>query len=674
MMKTSVMCQARFCRVALQTASRVQIASRPTLSAPSALAATPRALAASGRPLGGTLLRFYSSEAAPIQENGAGPAPVTKFADLASLGVNEALVRSITQGMRYEDMTDVQSATINAGLDGKDLVAQAKTGTGKTLAFLVPVLQRILLQQPELAYRGRSRARCDDIRAIIISPTRELAEQIAVEAKKLVQNTGIVVQTAVGGTQKDRMLRETQRQGCHLLVGTPGRLHDLLSDPDSGIRAPRLEALVLDEADRMLDVGFNQELQEILKYLPDRAEVPRQTLLFSATIPKNVIGLARTYINPQNFEFVQTIKADEVQTHEKVPQFIAPCKTMANMYPALLELIERETAKAKADPEADPFKAIVFLPTTNSVIFAHGLFERLAYQDKSIPFVIDIHSQLSQSQRTRNAERFRRSESAVLISTDVTARGLDFPNVTHVIQMHLATDRDIYIHRLGRTGRAGKTGQGWLLVSDSEVSLARKRLPGLPIQRSTDLVTATVDAAAGGELPEQFTKVRQAVARLPTHLPEEAYRSLCGNALAGLNGQDMVDGLNDLALHGWGLQEIPTVSASLARNVRARGLRVGPTSSPRSSFRGVGSRGGFDGGDSFDRVFKSGGFGGRGGDDRRSGGFGGRGGGDRRGGGFGGRGGGGGYGSRDRGGYGDRSSGGYGGRDGGRGDGPSASF
>ena len=542
----------------------------------------------------------------------------------------------------------------------------------------MPILQRILQQQPDLAFRGRSRARCDDIRAIIISPTRELAEQIAVEAKKLVQNTGIVVQAAVGGTQKNMMLRETQRRGCHLLVGTPGRLHDLLSDPDSGIQAPNLEALVLDEADRMLDVGFDTELQEILKYLPDRKDVTRQTLLFSATIPKDVIGLARTYIDPTNFEFVQTIKADEVQTHEKVPQFIAPCKSMANIYPALLELIERETAKGNASPDADPFKAIVFLPTTASVVFAHGVFERLAYTDKSLPRAIDIHSKLGQAQRTRHAEEFRRARSAILLSSDVTARGLDFPNVTHVIQLHLAGDRDQYIHRLGRTGRAGKVGQGWLLLSDSEVSVARRRLPGLPIQRSTDLVCSTVDAA-GKDLPEQFEKIRQAVGRLPSHLPAEAYRSMVGNALKGVNNQDIVDGLNEQALHGWGLEEIPPVSASTVRNLgNVRGLRLGQISAAPSHGRGVGSRGGFGGGgsrgfggggDRFDQAFsgrsegRSGGFGGRGGD----GGFGGRdgfrSGGGRdggRSGGFGGRGGGG-FGGRD------------GGRDGGRG-GPAPSF
>lgn len=155
MMKTSILRQARVCRVALQAATRAQIASRPALSAHSALAATPRALAASARPLGGTLLRFYSSEAA-VQDHGAGPAPVTKFADLASLGVNGALVRAVTQGMGYEKMTDVQSATINAGLDGKDLYVARPDPSGYDVWQLANTVPGSRRRKPEPERRWRS--------------------------------------------------------------------------------------------------------------------------------------------------------------------------------------------------------------------------------------------------------------------------------------------------------------------------------------------------------------------------------------------------------------------------------------------------------------------------------------------------------------------------------------
>ncbi|KAK2067505.1 hypothetical protein P8C59_001242 [Phyllachora maydis] len=276
--------------------------------------------------------RLYSSEAEAAGAAKETSAPsderVTRFSDLAKLGVDDSLVTAITQGMGYDTMTDVQTMTINPALAGKDLVAQAKTGTGKTLAFLVPIFQRILQSDPMLAQRGSRRARSDDIRAIIVSPTRELAEQIGVEARKLGKGTGIVVQTAVG-------------------------------DEMSGIAAPRLAALVLDEADRMLDVGFDQELREILRYLPDRDAVPRQTCLFSATIPKDVVKLARSYVDPRNFQFCQTISPDETPTHERIPQHVVTAFGMENMFPALLELLKKEHQDSKTTENALPLKAIV---------------------------------------------------------------------------------------------------------------------------------------------------------------------------------------------------------------------------------------------------------------------------------------------------------------------------
>ncbi len=472
-------------------------------------------------------------------------------------------------------------------------VAQAKTGTGKTLAFLVPIVQRIIAEQPELAKPARGgRARADDIRAIILSPTRELAEQIGAEAMKLCRSTGVVVQTAVGGTQKNEMLRRTRFQGCHLMIATPGRLHDLLSDPTSGIAAPRLAALVLDEADRMLEHGFKMELEDILKYVPSRDEVPRQTLLYSATLPKNVVGLARQFVDPTNFEFVQTVKADEVPTHQKVPQFIVPCHGFENLPPTLLELVRRDIAAAKSDPSKKPFKAIVFLPTTAAVVSYSYMFRRIKYHDRSMPFILDIHSKLTQHSRTRNADQFRNSDSAILFSSDVSARGMDFPNVTHVIQLHLPQDREIYIHRIGRTGRAGKEGVAYTLVSDVEIPSARNRLPGLPIQRCTDFENASIDVSQRPELPPLWQEIQEASQKIPHEVMNDTYRGFLGNAIRDVNRKDIINEVNNLAKYTWGLDGPPTASS--------RG--------DRDDFDGRGGRGGFG-----DRGGR-GGFGGRDGD------------------------------------------------------------
>lgn len=515
--------------------------------------------------------------------------------------------------MKYEDMTSVQSTTIKPALAGKDVVAQAKTGTGKTLAFLVPIIQKILEAQPELAESNvRRRVTADDIRGIIISPTRELAEQIGAEANKLVAGTGIRVQTAVGGTGKREMLQKCRYQGCHILVGTPGRLHDLLSDPHSGIAAPNLQALCLDEADRMLDVGFDAELDTILKLLPNRRDIPRQTLLYSATMPKDVVGLARKYINPTNFEFIQTVRGNETPTHERVPQFIVPCRSFENMPATFLELLRREQQAVRDDPSKLPVKMMVFLPTTASVIAWAYAFRRLAYSDRTVPRVSDIHSKLTQQTRTRAADEFKRAQSAILFSSDVTARGMDFPNVTHVIQIHLPGEREDYIHRIGRTGRAGKEGQAFLLASDNEIPVARRRLPGLPIQRCADFPSASIDveATTPDALPNSFQEVKKAFSKVPADIISQWYTAYLGGACRGVDKQLVVDEINAFSISVFGLDRPPGITANLMRNLgKIHGLHVAAPEPNRFHREGArdGGRGGYG-----DRNGR-GGFGQRGG-------------------------------------------------------------
>ncbi|EOO03895.1 putative dead box rna helicase protein [Phaeoacremonium minimum UCRPA7] len=531
-------------------------------------------------------VRSYSSATAEQveQDVGAPSGPITRFADLESLGVHDTLLKAITQDMGYETMTDVQSMTIAPGLAGKDIVAQAKTGTGKTLGFLLPVLQRMITEDERLADPRRGRARADDIRAIIVSPTRELAEQIGAEARNLCRHTGIRVQTAVGGTQKSAMLRKTRYDGCDLLVATPGRLYDVLSDDHSGIDAPMLRNLVLDEADRMLDVGFDKELREIINLLPDRSQVPRQTLLFSATIPKDVVQLARTYVDANNFQFVQTIKADDTPTHEKVPQHIVSVKGYENLFPTLLELVHRARS-GEHGPE--PFKAIVFFSTTAMVEVATEVFNVLYRTHKDLPPVFDIHSKKTQAQRTSAATHFRRATSAILLSSDVTARGMDFPNVSHVIQVGVPPSREQYIHRIGRTGRANKSGQGWLIVSEKDLPYARRELPGLPIKRHDGLESAEVHVAITDEsaLPEHVTRVNDAMKKISKDVLHHAYFASL-SAMKNGDVQDTVDQLNDWVQHAWGWEEPPAMSAHTAKLrglTRVRGLNIAQSSRDRRS-------------------------------------------------------------------------------------------
>ncbi|KAI1268978.1 DEAD-domain-containing protein [Xylariaceae sp. FL1019] len=541
--------------------------------------------------------RLYSqeSEAAVSSRSDEFAAPanvaVTKFSELDSLGVDERLVQALTEGMGYENMTEVQSMAINPALKGKDMVAQAKTGTGKTLAFLVPIFQRILTDMPELKARRPARGTgAKNIRAIILSPTRELAEQIGVEARKLAKHTGVIVQTAVGGTRKREALWKMQDQGCDILVATPGRLNDILSDPSAGVAAPNLQCFVLDEADRMLDVGFADELRSINDMLPDQRESQRQTLLFSATIPSSVVHLAKGMVRPDNFEFVQTIKEDDEPTHHRVPQHLITIKGYENILPTILEIVD----KATQETNELPFKAVLFFNSTAMVQFAYQVFQSTDASRKVRSF--EIHSRLTQQGRTLAADRFRRSESAMLFSSDVTARGMDFPNVTHVIQIGLPPDRDQYIHRVGRTGRAGNAGQGLLLLSEQEKAEGRVRLPGLPIKPNNTFESALHVPGEDGQAESYFQTVEQAYGRVPKSYFRSAYLSMLGQKAGRyFQAEDVVTLLTSWVKNGLRWEEPPAIPPKIAqmRNIsRMPGVRIGHDVDEGSE-EGRGGRGGF---------------------------------------------------------------------------------
>ena len=520
-------------------------------------------------------------------------------------------------------------------------LAQARTGTGKTLAFLIPLLQNIISVDPNLeqpARRSSLRGSSDDIRAIIISPTRELAEQIAVEAKKVTRGTGVIVQTAVGGSRKAEGLQRIKREGCHILVGTPGRLNDILSDPYSQVRAPNLSAFVLDEADRLLDQGFAPDIKAIQDLLPDRRERDRQTLLYSATVPREVMQIVRKTMKP-DFEFVRTVQEGEQQTHEKVPQKIVNVGGFENLMPALVELCTRETPgeSDSAESPAMPMKAIVYFGSTAEVSLAAAVLQTLQNSNRNgsqqQPFrlgrIIEIHSKLTQGQRTYAADSFRRAKSGILLSSDVTARGMDFPNVTHVIQIGSPPSQEQYVHRIGRTARGDKTGEGWMLATNLEYREIRRKLADMPLKPDETLETAKVDMKKDAQLPEHtaqiLTAVQEATKQVPRGLKVGSYMACLGVYSYVSSKQKLIDALNDRATYGWGMQEPPKVGHGLAVKLglnRLEGIVIGheerelsdrgrPNSGQGRSF-GDRERGGF-GGRSFDRGSRDdrGGFGGR---------------------------------------------------------------
>lgn len=518
---------------------------------------------------------------------------------------------------------------------------------------MVPVIQRIVQNDPSLAERprGYKRAKADDIRAIVISPTRELAEQIAVEAKKVTSGTGVIVQVAVGGTQKRMMTQKTQREGCHLLIGTPGRINDILSDPYSGIKAPHINAFVMDEADRLLDQGFTQEIEEIKSHLPDPEEVPRQTLMFSATVARDVVDLVRRTLKP-GFHFARCTDENEEPTHARIPQKVVHVPGFENLVPALYELVTRE-AQLSRSGDKRPFKAIIYFNSTAEVSVASSVFYKLSggfKRDRPLSGVraYEIHAKLSQGARTKAADSFRFADSGILLSSDVTARGMDFPNVTHVIQVGLPRDRDTYIHRLGRTGRAGKEGEGWLILTPFDKRELRKRLHNLPLNEDTSLETAALDLAETSEVPANISRMLEEVVEAhkkvyPDQL-DAAFKGLFGSFQWYSDKQGLLEGANRLAEFGWGMPTPPNPPSSLFSGGRGRGGGGGGGFRGRSSGGGGGGFGGkLFGGDRQGGGDRSGGRGGGGFGDRSGG---------RGGGGFGDR-----SGGRGGGGFGDRSGG-----------------
>jgi ATP-dependent RNA helicase MSS116 len=405
-----------------------------------------------------------------------------RFADLQ---ISAESRRAMAEVFGYEFMTAVQAETLPLILqENKDCLAKAKTGTGKTLAFMIPTIEKIIAS---MSQKGKPRS---DICCLVISPTRELAQQIGTESEKLLsfhKSHLRKVVVCVGGTNKNKDMKALSGT-TPIVVATPGRLLDHLQTSDLAQRMARLDTLIFDEADQLLDMGFRPDIERILRLLQPSRQT-RQTLLFSATIPSSVSEIAGIAMRP-DYNFVDTVGEESEQTHLHVQQqlMVAP---QAMQIDALANILNRETSTGKN------YKIIVFFTTARLTGFMAEIFNSVKNQTGYD--VLEIHSRKSQKQRERASEEFRKRKNAVMFSSDVTARGMDYPDVSFVLQVGL-TDRSQYIHRLGRTARAGKDGKGGLLLADYERDyMVKKELSDMPLELipvpSTDkAVSAAVQA------------------------------------------------------------------------------------------------------------------------------------------------------------------------------------
>jgi len=349
--------------------------------------------------------------------------------DFQQLGISASL-ENVLHGYGIYQPTPIQIQSIPHLLDGIDLLAQAQTGTGKTLAFLLPIIEKVNPNHPH-------------IQALILTPTRELALQITAELEKIVADRGDIHILAVyGGQDVEHQLKKLANQ-IHIVIATPGRLLDHLRR--GSIQLNDVSMFVLDEADQMLHLGFINEVGEVIEQLP----AERQTMLFSATLPKQVRTIATQYMK----EPLEVQVRDKQITVDKIKQFVIET-TDRTKQRTLLTLIDQHKPKL----------AMIFCRTKRR---AKKLNEALQAEGYSSD---ELHGDLSQAKREEVMSRFRQRKYQLLVATDVAARGLDVEGVTHVYNYDIPIDVDSYIHRIGRTGRAGEKGVAFTLVAPKDKS------------------------------------------------------------------------------------------------------------------------------------------------------------------------------------------------------------
>ena len=391
-----------------------------------------------------------------------------------ALGLSPNVLYSI-EALGYDAPTPIQVKAIPPVLAGHDLMGLAQTGTGKTAAFGLPIVQLLLDE------KTRAEPRC--ARALILAPTRELANQIGDNMRSFVKRTPLRIVTVVGGASINTQIRNLEK-GADILIATPGRLLDLSERRAVRIDSARL--LVLDEADQMLDLGFIHALRKIASMVG----TPRQTLLFSATMPKAIEQLSRTFLtNPVRVE--TAISGKTVDTVTQSVYFVPQAQKSA----VLKDLLLRDPAHL----------SLVFARTK------HGTEKLLKNLVSAGIDAVSIHGNKSQSQRERAIREFRDGEARVLVATDVAARGIDIPGVTHVYNHDLPEVPESYVHRIGRTARAGASGEAVSLCAPDESHLLRaiQKLTGIAIERMNAAAAQPAgENAAPGENQERHEKQR----------------------------------------------------------------------------------------------------------------------------------------------------------------------
>ncbi|XP_044435598.1 DEAD-box ATP-dependent RNA helicase 52A [Triticum aestivum] len=405
----------------------------------------------------------------PVEVSGDGaPAPADGF---EQAGLAEAVLRNVAR-CGYDNPTPVQRYSIPIVLSGRDLMACAQTGSGKTAAFCLPVVSGLVAAAAEGGQgggggRGDRDAYDYDYRraarplALVLAPTRELAAQINEEAKKFAHKTGLKVKVAYGGTSMVQQLRDIEK-GADILVATPGRLVDMIERGKISLEA--IKYLIMDEADRMLDMGFEPQIRKIVDGMGMPRKSVRQTMLFSATFPPEIQRLASDFLSKYIFITVGRVGSSTDLITQQV-EFV----TNDEKRTYLIDLLQKQSFTSSDGKPQQPL-TLVFVETKRE---ADSL--RYWLYNKGFPATA-IHGDRTQEERESALRSFKSGLTPVMVATDVVARGLDVPNVAHVINYDLPKSIEDYVHRIGRTGRAGNAGSATAFFTESNHPIAKALL------------------------------------------------------------------------------------------------------------------------------------------------------------------------------------------------------
>ena len=479
--------------------------------------------------------------------------------------------KAMAETLKLETMTEIQSKTFTEAAGGTDVLGRARTGTGKTLAFLLPALE-CLLQNPNFT-PGKN------VGVLIISPTRELAGQIGDQAQKLITfHKDLSCQVVYGGTSMGKDVNAFNKRIPTFLIATPGRLLDHLDNTKLqngkkfGYDVMRdTPILVLDEADRLLEMGFRQEIKKIMAYLPKKDK--RQTLLFSATVPqelKTVMGenMNSDYVEVDCIHDGGNNPDGGAHTNSLVKQTYTVLPRLQDQVTAVVKLVQDQM---RSDPD---HKVVVFFPTARMV----GYYAEFFNLGLGIE-VIEIHSKKSQGYRDKASAKFRAAKKGILFTSDVSARGVDYPDVTAVLQFGIPESREQYIHRLGRTGRAGKEGQGILVLAPFEAGFVRE-LTNIEIsenKEASNLISGPTDPHVAQSIERVLARIKSGDAKL-TLSAEQSYQAFLGYYRGHMKRttirtkDDLVDTANSLA-RIMGLKEQPGLTKKAIGKMGLKGIK-----------------------------------------------------------------------------------------------------